>query len=131
MAAKVAGLAKPEPAVIPTQSLPCLPWGDAYDPMMMLKHGPECVSWPTVPAAAPKTDGLAKLVPEEEFALCGLSEQLDPLLDPLALVCLSQPGAAAKAVSRPVGLAAPTQMRPGPCGPGGESPDPLSWACMH
>ncbi|MCU0502631.1 MAG: hypothetical protein MUC51_12870, partial [Anaerolineae bacterium] len=36
---KPAGLAKPAPAAIPEPAVPCLLWGDAYDPTTMLSHG--------------------------------------------------------------------------------------------
>jgi hypothetical protein len=123
-ASKPAGLAAPAPAVDPKQSLPCLPWGDVYDPAtMMLSYGPECVSRPAANSAAPKTAGLAKLTPVEEFVPCGSSESLDPLLNPLALACLSQPVAAAKAASKPAGLAAPAQEISSPLCDAGESPN--------
>jgi hypothetical protein len=129
-APKVAGLAAPAQAAQQNQGLPCLPWGDAYDPITMLSHGLECVSQPADNSAAPKSAGLAKLAPVENFAPCGFSEQLDPLLDPLALACLSQPFPAAKAASKPSGLAAPAPaMIPEqglPCLPWGESYDPIT-----
>ena len=127
-ALKSAGLAKPAPAVISAQGLPCLPWGESYDPLTMLSHGPECVSQPADNSAAPKSAGLAKLAPVENFAPCGFSEQLDPLLDPLALACLSQSFPAARAASKPSGLAAPAPVaipeQGLPCLPWGESYDP-------
>ncbi len=92
------------------QRLPCLPWGESYDPQTMLSHSPECVSQPADSSAAPKIAGLAKPAPVEQFVPCGFSEQLDPLLDPLALACLSQPFPAAKAASKPAGLAAPAPV---------------------
>ena len=131
-ALKSAGLAKPAPAVISAQGLPCLPWGESYDPLTMLSHGPECVSQPADNSAAPKSAGLAKLAPVENFAPCGFSEQLDPLLDPQALACLSQPFPAAKAASKPAGLAAPASAQEQfvPCG-FGERLDPLALTCQH
>ena len=92
------------------QRLPCLPWGESYDPQTMLSHSPECVSQPADSSATPKIAGLAKPAPVEQFVPCGFSEQLDPLLDPLALACLSQPFPAAKAASKPAGLAAPAPV---------------------
>jgi hypothetical protein len=112
-ASKPAGLAAPAPAVIPEQRLSCLSWHDAYDPMthaLVL----ECLSWSTDKAAAPKTAGLAQLAPVEASAACGVSEQLDPLLDPLALACLTQPFPTARAASKPVGLAAPAPVQEQP-----------------
>jgi len=127
IAPKVAGLAAPAPVAIPEQGLPCLSWGDAYDPITMLSHGPECVSRPADNAAALKPAGLAKLAPVEAFAPCGFSEQLDPLLDPLALACLSQPVTAAKAASKPAGLAAPIQVViPEQGCPWGDAYDPMA-----
>jgi hypothetical protein len=109
-APKVAGLAKLAPAVISEQGWPGCPWGDTYDPSL---HGfiAECFWRPTDNAAAPKTAGLAKLAPAEKFDPCRASENLDPLLDPQALACLSQPVSAAKAASKPAGLAAPAPTR--------------------
>ena len=132
-ASKPAGLAAPAPAVIPEQGLPCLLWGNADDLMMMLSHGPECVGQPADNTAASKTAGLARLAPMEASAACGFSEQLDPLLDPQALACPSQSIPAAKAASKPAGLAAPApaQIKFGPCGASGESPDPLTLACLR
>ena len=106
-ASKPAGLAAPAPAVIPEQGLPCLSWGDVYDPMMMLRYGPECVIQPADSSAAPKIAGLAKPAPVEQFVPCSFSEGIDPLLDPQALACLSQSFPTAKAASKPSGLAAP------------------------
>ena len=129
---KTAGLAKLAPAVIPEQGWPGCPWGYGFNPMI---HGDvlECLDRPTDNSASPKTAGLAKLAPVENIVPCGFSEQLDPLLDPLALACLSQPFPAAKAASKPAGLAAPApaQVKFGPCGASGESPDPLTLACLR
>ena len=106
-APKAAGLAAPAPAVDPEQGLPCLPWGEVYDPMTMtLSSAPECLSRPADNAAAPKPTGLAKIAPVDEFVPCGYGERLDPL----ALACLSQPDTAAKAASKPAGLAAPAPV---------------------
>ncbi len=74
---------------------------------MLYGYVPECVSRPADNSAAPKIAGLAKPAPVEGFDPCGFSEPLDPLLDPRALACLSQPIPAAKAASKPAGLAAP------------------------
>ena len=71
------------------------------------------MSRPADNSAAFKTAGLAKLAPVEAFVSCGFSEQLDPLLDPLALACLSQPFPAAKAASKPAGLASGPSRDPG------------------
>ena len=108
-ASKPAGLAAPAPVAIPEQGWPGCPWGAAYDPMA---HGfiAECFSRTTDNAAALKPAGLAKLAPAENFDPCGFSEQLDLLLDPQALACLSQPFPAAKAPSKPAGLAAPAPV---------------------
>jgi hypothetical protein len=121
-ASKPAGLAAPAPVAIPMQGWSGCPWGTAYDPMA---HGfiAECFRRPTDNAAALKPAGLAKPAPAENFDPCGFSEQLDLLLDPLALACLSQPFPAARAASKPAGLAAPEmtakQNQDGPgCAPG-------------
>ncbi len=133
-ALKPAGLAKLAPAVISEQGWPGCPWGYDYDPMA---HGDiwECMSRPADNSAAPKTAGLAKLAPVEDSFSCGAGEILDPLLDPLALACLSQSFPTAKAASKPAGLAAPAPVQEqfGPCGSSGESPDPLVWpqACLR
>jgi hypothetical protein len=105
-APKAAGLAAPAQAAQQNQGWPGCQWGAAYDPT---EHGfiAECFWQPADNAAAAKTAGLAKLAPAEKFDPCGFSEQLDPLLDPLALACLSQPDTAAKAASKPAGLAQP------------------------
>jgi hypothetical protein len=131
-ASKPAGLAAPAPAVIPEQGWSGCPWGATYDPMVQ-GYVPACFSRPTDNAAALKPAGLAKLTPVEGFVSCGAGENLDPLLDPLALACLSQPFPAAKAASKPAGLAAPApaQVKFGPCGASGESPDPLTLACLR
>jgi hypothetical protein len=118
-APKAAGLAAPAPVVDPMQGLPCLPWGDAYDPMTMLSHGPECLSRPADNAAALKPAGLAKLAPVEAFVPCGFGERLDPL----ALACLSGPDSAAKAASKPAGLATPAQEISSSLCDAGESPN--------
>jgi len=110
--------------VIPEQGCP---WGDAYDPMAN-GYVPACFSRPAANAAALKTAGLAKLAPVEAFVPCGFGERLDPL----ALACLSQPGAVAKAASKPAGLAAPAPVQEQfvPCG-FGEHLDPLALACQR
>ena len=109
IATKAAGLAAPAQADKQAQGWPGCPWGYDYDP---IAHGDiwECMSRPADNAASLKPAGLAKLAPAEEFIPCGAGEQLDPLLDPQALACLSGPVTAAKAASKPAGLAAPAQV---------------------
>ena len=112
---KPAGLAAPIQVVIPEQGLPCLPWGEAYNPMTMtISDSPDCLSRTAANTAALKPAGLAKLAPVEEFVPCGFGERLDPL----ALACLSQSVPAAKAASKPAGLAAPAPVQEQfvPCG---------------
>ena len=127
IAPKVAGLAAPTQAAQQNQGWSGCPWGDAYDPMA---HGfiAECFWRPTDNAAAPKTAGLAKIAPVEQFVPCSFGEGIDPLLDPQALACLSQTFPAAKAASKPSGLAAPAPavipVQGLPCLPWGESYDP-------
>ena len=111
---------------------------------------PDCLSTPAAALAMPEPAscrhrprqpqpqslrGLAASAPSSGAvrALRRSASSLDPLLDPLALACLSQSVPAAKAASKPAGLAAPAppaQMQFGPCG-AGESPDPLTLACLR
>ena len=118
--------------MIPEQGLPCLPWGESYDPQTMLSHGPECVSQPADNSAASKTAGLAKLTPVEGVVSCGFNEQLDPLLDPQALACLSQSIPAAKAASKPCGAGGSGPSRDPGAGlaglPWGDAYDPMTHA---
>jgi len=107
--------------------LPCLPWGDVYDPAtMMLSSAPECLSRPADNAAALKPAGLAKPAPVEQFVPCGYGERLDPL----ALVC-QRPASIVDAAAKPAGLAQPAPAEKFiPCG-FGERLDPLALACQH
>ncbi len=137
IAPKAAGLAKLAPAVTPEQGLPCLSWGNTYD-QMTHDNIQECLSWPAANAAAPKPVGLAAPAPaREQFVPCSFGEGLDPLLDPLALACLTQSVPAANAASKPAGLAqpapAPAREQFVPCSFGeGLDPllDPLALACL-
>jgi hypothetical protein len=108
-AAKAAGLAAPAQTEKQNQGWPGCPWGAAYDPMAQ-GYVPACFNRPADNAASLKPAGLAKLAPAEAFVLCGAGEQLDPLLDPQALACLTQSVPAAKAASKPAGLAAPAPV---------------------
>lgn len=66
-----------------------------------------CLSGPAAEAAAPKPVVLAAPAPAEAFVPCSFGESIDPLLDPMALVCLTQSAPAANAASKPAGLAKP------------------------